>query len=60
VADAGLPSVANGDFHRLEHLAGWKTMVPCAKDEEAVVDYLRSGRPAYLVRLEDQRALRAA
>jgi 3',5'-nucleoside bisphosphate phosphatase len=60
VADAGLPSVANGDFHRLEHLAGWKTMVPCAKDEEAVVDYLRSGRPAYLVRLEDRPALRAA
>ena len=38
VADAGLPSVANGDFHRVEHLAGWKSMLPCAKEEEAVVD----------------------
>jgi hypothetical protein len=27
-------------------------MLPCAKDEEAVRDYLRSPRPAYLVRLD--------
>ena len=27
----------------------WKTLLPCAKDEEAVVDYLRSPRPAFLV-----------
>lgn len=53
VAEAGLPSVANGDFHRLEHLCGWKTLLPCARTEEAVVDYLRSRRPTYLVRLED-------
>jgi hypothetical protein len=26
-------------------------MLPCAKTEEAVVEYLRSSRPAYLVRL---------
>lgn len=26
-------------------------MLPCAKTEEAVVGYLRSPRPAYLVRL---------
>jgi predicted metal-dependent phosphoesterase TrpH len=51
VAEAGLPVVATGDFHVPEHLATWKTMLPCAKDEEAVVDYLRSPRPAYLVRL---------
>jgi len=60
VAEAGLPTVANGDFHRVEHLGGWKTMLPCAKHEAAVVDYLRSGRPSYLVRLEQQPALRAA
>src|SRR4029077_9548185 len=30
VADAGLPSVATGDFHTLEHLATWKTLLPCA------------------------------
>jgi predicted metal-dependent phosphoesterase TrpH len=60
VAVAGLPTVANGDFHRLEHLAGWKTLLPCPKEEQAVVDYLRSGRPTYLVRLDERRALRAA
>ena len=27
VAESGLPLVATGDFHRLEHLAGWKTML---------------------------------
>ena len=60
VAAAGLPSVANGDFHRLEHLGGWKTMVPCTKNEEAVVGYLRSSRPTYLVRLDETRQLQAA
>jgi predicted metal-dependent phosphoesterase TrpH len=60
VADAGLPTVATGDFHRMEHLAGWKTMLPCAKTEEAVIGYLRSPRPAYLVRLDERPQLRAA
>ena len=30
VAREGLSAVACGDFHRLEHLAGWKTLLPCA------------------------------
>ena len=53
VAAAGRPAVATGDFHRREHLAGWKTLVPCPKDEAAVVGYLRSQRPTYLVRLDE-------
>ncbi len=53
VAAAGLPIVASGDFHRPEHLPGWKTLLPCSKDEGVVVGYLRSARPAYLVRLDD-------
>jgi 3',5'-nucleoside bisphosphate phosphatase len=48
VARRGLSAVANGDFHRPEHLPGWKTLLPCAKDERSVIDYLRSGRPAFL------------
>jgi predicted metal-dependent phosphoesterase TrpH len=52
VARAGLPVVANGDFHRPEHLATWKTLVPAEKTEEAVVDYLRSRRPVSLTLLE--------
>lgn len=52
VANAGLPSVASGDFHRGEHLSSWKTLLPCEKSEAAVVDYLRSSRPAYISRLE--------
>ena len=52
VAEAGLPAVASGDFHRPEHLGGWKTLLPSLHDEAAVVDYLRSPRPVYLVRLE--------
>lgn len=60
VADARFPTVATGDFHRIEHLAGWKTMLPCAKTEEAVIGYLRSPRPAYLVRLDQRPHLRAA
>ncbi len=61
VAEARLPVVANGDFHRLEHLATWKTVLPCAKDGRAVVDYLQSGLPAYLTQLgQFAPALRAA
>jgi predicted metal-dependent phosphoesterase TrpH len=54
VAAAGLPAVACGDFHVLEHLDNWKTLLPCAKEEQAVLDYLRSSRPAFLARLERQ------
>jgi 3',5'-nucleoside bisphosphate phosphatase len=51
VAEAGLPGIATGDFHRPEHLATWKTLLPCAKDERAVVEYLRSRAPAFLAPL---------
>ena len=53
VAERGLPAVANGDFHQPEHLHGWKTLLPCVKSEDAVVDYLRSARPAFLTRIDD-------
>jgi len=52
VAEAGLPAVACGDFHELGHLTGWKTLLPSLHDEAAVVDYLRSRRPVYLIRLD--------
>jgi len=52
VANAGLPAVASGDFHRLEHLTTWKTLLPCEKSEAGVVSYLRSSRPAFITRLE--------
>jgi hypothetical protein len=58
VADAGLPAVANGDFHTPQHLGGWKTLLPSRHEEQAVVDYLRTPRPVYLARLDDE--LRAA
>jgi hypothetical protein len=56
VAEAGLPGVATGDFHLPEHLAGWKTLLPCVADEEAVVGYLRSPLPVFLARLEPSAA----
>jgi predicted metal-dependent phosphoesterase TrpH len=59
VSAAGLPAVASGDFHRLEHLSTWKTLLPCAKDEAAILAYLRSKRPAFLVRLDEQQPLAA-
>jgi predicted metal-dependent phosphoesterase TrpH len=51
VADARLPGVATGDFHLPEHLATWKTLLPCPKDERAIVAYLRSRAPAFLAPL---------
>jgi hypothetical protein len=49
VAGCGAPPLGAGDTHRREQLSSWKTLVPCAKDEEALVGYLRSPEPAYLV-----------
>jgi predicted metal-dependent phosphoesterase TrpH len=60
VAERGLHAVATGDFHRPEHLQGWKTLLPCGKSEEAVVDYLRSGRPAFLTRVDETPLRQAA
>lgn len=60
VAEAGLPAVATGDFHRREHLYGWKTLVPSRRAEQAVLDYLRSQRPVYLARLDAGETLLAA
>jgi predicted metal-dependent phosphoesterase TrpH len=51
VARAGLPCVATGDFHRLEHLPGWKSVLPCARREDAVVSHLRSRRPVFLAEI---------
>ncbi len=52
VAEERLPAVASGDFHRPEHLATWKTLLPCAQEEEAVVGYLRSRGEVTLTRLD--------
>jgi len=60
VAEAGLPAVASGDFHRLEHLATWKTLLPCSPTETSVVAHLRSDRPAYLVDLAEPAGIQAA
>ncbi len=60
VAEAGLPGVAVGDFHRHEHLATWKTLLPCAATETAVVGYLRSALPAYLVDLAEPARIEVA
>lgn len=60
VAECGLPAVASGDFHRPDHLHGWKTLLPCAQGEESVVAYLRSGRPAFLTRIDDMTLREAA
>jgi len=48
VAEAGLPAVASGDFHRPEHLGTWKTIIPCDRTSEAVVDYLCGPGPVLL------------
>jgi hypothetical protein len=47
-----LTEAACGDLHRADQLPGWTTLVPCERDEEALVDYLRSSRPVFLTRLE--------
>ena len=60
VAEAGLPVAASGDFHRPEHLWGWKTVLGCAKDARSTIECLRSAGPVYLARIEQRTADRAA
>jgi hypothetical protein len=62
VAEAQLAPIASGDVHRAAHIASWKTLLPCEKDAEAVVDYLRSrGRVCLMPYAIDRRdALPAA
>jgi 3',5'-nucleoside bisphosphate phosphatase len=60
VAEAGLPVVASGDFHEPRHLVGWKTLLPSRHDEESVIAYLRSPRPVYLARLDEELVSAAA
>jgi len=52
VARAGLPCVASGDFHRPAHLTGWKSLIPCARDERTVIRHLRSRRPVFLTQID--------
>ena len=40
------------EIERLDHLATWKTLVPCARAEEAILEHLRSPRPVDLTRLD--------
>jgi predicted metal-dependent phosphoesterase TrpH len=49
VAEEGLPLVASGDVHRREHIASWKTLLPCPKREEDVIAYLQSPGYAYVM-----------
>jgi 3',5'-nucleoside bisphosphate phosphatase len=43
VSRASLPFIGNSDFHRPEHLSGWKTLLECEKTESAVLHALRTG-----------------
>jgi len=60
VASERLPSVACGDVHRPEHVLTWKTLLPCARSEPAVVAFLRSDAPAHLTRVDAARRSDAA
>jgi hypothetical protein len=56
VAERRLPAIASGDFHRPEHLETWKTLLPCERDEEAIVEHLRSGLECGLTRVSRARS----
>jgi len=49
VAAEGLPAIATGDVHCEDHVSSWKTLLPCEKEEQAIVSFLRSDGRASLV-----------
>lgn len=56
VAMQGLPAIASGDFHQVRHLSSWKTLLPWEKDENAVVDFLRSDQRACMLPFRTDRS----
>jgi hypothetical protein len=51
VARAKYPYIGNSDFHSVEHLYAWKTLLPCEKTEDAVVRALKTGTGIAVTRL---------
>ena len=51
VGRAKLPFVGNSDFHKPQHLYAWKTLLPCEKRLDAVMQTLRRGDGLALTRL---------
>jgi hypothetical protein len=54
VSRAKLRYIGNSDFHKPEHLYAWKTLLPCAKDEQEIFRTLKSGHGLAVTRLEPQ------
>lgn len=44
VSLSNYPILANGDFHKAQHLYSWKTLLPCEKKVEAVKACIRDNR----------------
>jgi hypothetical protein len=57
VARERLPYIGNSDFHKEEHLYAWKTLLPCEKNERAVLAALEDGRGLAVTRLPMLQAL---
>ena len=51
VSHARLPYLGNTYFHDRPHLSAWKTLVPCNKNERAVLAALKDGRDVGVTRL---------
>ena len=54
VARAKYPYIGNSDFHRPEHLYAWKTLLPCDKNEQAVLSALAHGKGLAVTRLSPE------
>jgi len=57
VGRAKLPFIGNSDFHKPQHLYAWKTLLPCEKRVETVMQTLRRGDGLALTRLNGAPAL---
>ncbi len=51
VSRAKFPYIGNSDFHQEAHLYAWKTLLPCEKNERAVMRALKDGHGLAITRL---------
>lgn len=51
VARARLPFIGNSDFHDVPHLYAWKTLLPCAKRVDEILETLKRGAGLAVTRM---------
>lgn len=48
VLQSGLPMIANSDYHRIEHMTSWKTVIDSEKHPEAILEAIKNQKIKFM------------